>query len=176
MNRGPAAGAGNRAALITAAREIFAQQGVDAPLSAIAKRAGVGQGSLYRHFPTRGSIAVAAFEANLDALEELVAAGGTLALVLATVEEQATSGAALIDLVVHHAGDPHAVDLERRMRGVVSATLEEGRRAGTVPSTFEVDDVMLCIRLISGALTETRPEERVPLVDRAWQLLGVRLG
>lgn len=175
MNRGPAAAADNRAALIAAAREVFAEQGVTAPLNAIAKRAGVGQGSLYRHFPTRGSIAVAAFESNLEELEQLVDAGGTLAAVLAMVEDQATSGAALIDLVVHHVCDPHAVDFERRMRAVVAATLEEGRQAGTVPMGFDENDVMLCIRLISGALTETRPEERRPIVDRAWQLLGVRL-
>lgn len=175
MNRGPAAAAGNRAALIAAAREVFAEQGASAPLNAIAKRAGVGQGSLYRHFPTRGAIAVAAFEANLTELEELVSAGGTLADVLAMVEDQATSGAALIDIVVHHVGDPHAADLERRMRAVVEATIDEGREHGTVPRAFDQNDVMLCIRLISGALTETRPEERRPIVDRAWQLLGVRL-
>ena len=75
-NRGPAAAVENRAALIQAAREIFAEQGVDAPLSAIAKRAKVGQGSLYRHFPTRGAIAVAAFDANVNEIEALVASGG----------------------------------------------------------------------------------------------------
>ena len=68
MNRGPAAAAENRAALIMAAREIFAEQGVDAPLSAIAKRAGVGQGSLYRHFPTREALAAAVYEGEMTAL------------------------------------------------------------------------------------------------------------
>lgn len=56
-NRGPAAAAENRAAIIKAAGEVFAEQGLGAPLNSIAKRAGVGQGSLYRHFPTRASLA-----------------------------------------------------------------------------------------------------------------------
>jgi AcrR family transcriptional regulator len=65
VNRGPSAAAENRAALIAAARAVFATAGYDAPLSAVARRAGVGQGSLYRHFPNRMSLAVAVFEDNM---------------------------------------------------------------------------------------------------------------
>jgi AcrR family transcriptional regulator len=175
MNRGPAAGAENRAALIAAAREIFAEQGVDAPLSAIAKRAGVGQGSLYRHFPTRGAIAGAAFDANVAEIEQLVAEGGSLAQVLKLVEEQATSSTALIDVVLHNSGESHAAQLQQRMAAVIAATLPDGIAAGTVPAHFSADDVMLCIRLVSSVLTASTPEERTPIVRRGWQLLGVRL-
>ena len=52
-NRGRAAAKANRRALVAAALEVFAEGGIDAPLSAVAKRARVGQGSLYRHFPDR---------------------------------------------------------------------------------------------------------------------------
>ena len=175
MNRGPAAAADNRAALIAAAREIFAEQGADAPLSAMAKRAGVGQGTLYRHFPTRGSIAGAAFDANVADIERLVAEGGTLEQVLLLVEQQATSSSALIDVVMHNSGESHAEQLTERMTAVIEATLPAGIAAGTVPSHFSVDDVMLCIRLLSSVLTGSAPEERLPIVHRGWQLLGVRL-
>ena len=174
MNRGPAAAAENRAALIAAAREIFAEQGVDAPLSAIAKRAGVGQGSLYRHFPTRGAIAGAAFDANVAEIEQLVANGGTLAQVLLLVEEQATSASAIIDVVLHNSQESHAVHLQQRMESLIAATLPDGIAAGTVPAHFSADDVMLCIRLVGSVLTASTPEERTPIVRRAWQLLGVR--
>ena len=176
MNRGPAAAAENRAALIQAAREIFAEQGVDAPLSAIAKRAGVGQGSLYRHFPTRGAIAGAAFDANVAEIEAAVAAGATLAQVLRMVEEQALGSPALIDVTLHNSGEARAANLQERMTALVEATLPAGREAGTVPAHFSADDVMLCVRLVTTALTESSPDERAPLVQRAWQLLGVRLG
>src|SRR5262245_63831246 len=43
----------NRTALIDAARAVFAQEGIDAPLEGIARRAGLAIGTLYRHFPTR---------------------------------------------------------------------------------------------------------------------------
>lgn len=175
MNRGPAAGAENRAALIAAAREIFAEQGVDAPLSAIAKRAGVGQGSLYRHFPTRGAIAGAAFDANVADLERAVAEGSSLAALLRMIEEQATASTALIGVTMHHAGEAHAEDLGRRVAALIAATIDEGKAAGTVPAHYSVDDVLLCIRLVASGLTETRPYERDAIVQRAWQLLGVRL-
>ena len=175
MNRGPAAAAENRAALIVAAREIFAEQGVDAPLSAIAKRAGVGQGSLYRHFPTRGAIAGAAFDANVADIERIVAEGATLAQVLRMVEEQATSSPALIDVTLHHSGEARAANLQERMMALIEATLPAGRVAGTVPEHFTANDVMLCVRLVASALTESSLDERGPLVHRAWQLLGVRL-
>ena len=44
-----------------------------------------------------------------------------------------------------------------------------------VPDFFTADDVMLCIRLVASALTETSRDERDALVRRSWQLLGVRL-
>ena len=175
MNRGPAAASENRAALIAAAREIFAEHGVDAPLSAIAKRAGVGQGSLYRHFPTRGAIAGAAFDANVADIEQLVADGGSLAQVLLLVEEQATSSSALIDVVLHNSGEAHAAHLQERMHALITATLADGIAAGTVPAHFTAEDVMLCIRLVSSVLTASTPDERTPIVHRGWQLLGVRL-
>ncbi|MEV6924814.1 helix-turn-helix domain-containing protein [Dactylosporangium sp. NPDC051485] len=43
----------NRAALLDAARTVFAEEGLDAPLEGIARRAGLAIGTLYRHFPTR---------------------------------------------------------------------------------------------------------------------------
>lgn len=175
MNRGPAAASENRAALIAAAREIFAEQGVDAPLTAIAKRAGVGQGSLYRHFPTRGAIAGAAFDANVADIERLVDEGGSLADVLLLVEQQATSASALIDVVLHNSGEAHAAHLHERMRVIVEKTLPGGIEAGTVPAHFSADDVLLCIRLVSSVLAGSTPDERTPIVRRGWQLLGVHL-
>ena len=50
----------NRVALLTAAREVFAEQGLEAPLEEIALRAGVGIATLYRRFPTRGQLVAAA--------------------------------------------------------------------------------------------------------------------
>src|ERR1700709_728493 len=57
--------------LVTTAREVFAEQGSAATLEEISRRAGVGIGTLYRHFPTRENLVEAAY---LDGVEEICAA------------------------------------------------------------------------------------------------------
>lgn len=63
--------------LINTAREVFAEKGAEAPLDEIAKRAGVGAGTLYRHFPNREALIEAVYLDEMSALsrraEELLA-------------------------------------------------------------------------------------------------------
>jgi AcrR family transcriptional regulator len=55
----------NHEALVVRAREVFAERGVDASLEEIARRAGVGIGTLYRHFATRDALVDAVFERRI---------------------------------------------------------------------------------------------------------------
>ena len=54
-------------ALLKAAMEVFQQSGVDAPVREIAERAGVGLGTVYRHFPQRSDLIKAVFQSRVDA-------------------------------------------------------------------------------------------------------------
>ncbi|MBS9376577.1 TetR/AcrR family transcriptional regulator [Rhodococcus sp. B50] len=58
----------NRAALLEAAQRHFLQHGVGASLEAVAKEAGVGVGTLYRHFPTRGALLAAVLQTRSEEL------------------------------------------------------------------------------------------------------------
>jgi AcrR family transcriptional regulator len=58
----------NQQALLDAAAVVFVRAGVDAPVRDIAAEAGVGMGTIYRHFPTRADLVVAVFRHQLDAL------------------------------------------------------------------------------------------------------------
>ncbi|MGO4256332.1 TetR/AcrR family transcriptional regulator [Marmoricola sp. RAF53] len=60
----------NRAKLVATAREVFTAQGGDASLEQIAKAAGVGIGTLYRHFPTRLELLEAVYRDEVDVLRE----------------------------------------------------------------------------------------------------------
>lgn len=60
----------NRDALLEAASAAFAQNGVDTSLEDVAKRAGVGIGTLYRHFPTRDALIEAAYRRGVEHLCE----------------------------------------------------------------------------------------------------------
>jgi AcrR family transcriptional regulator len=174
-NRGPAAAAENRAALIRAAAEVFAEQGITAPLSAIAKRAGVGQGSLYRHFRSRGELAFAAFESNLDDLEAIAVRGGSLADVLTVVAEQLAEISVLIELTASLGDDPHLRAFEQRMRGIIDSVLGEGRASGTVPVEFTTGDVILSIGMLSAAARAGGREYRREAIARALEMLRIRL-
>jgi AcrR family transcriptional regulator len=58
--------------IVSTAREVFFQQGVDVPLDDIVKRAGVGAGTLYRHFPTRDVLIEAVYRQEIEELADRV--------------------------------------------------------------------------------------------------------
>src|ERR1700710_3260972 len=62
----------NRDRLVEVAGEVFREQGYDASLDEVAKRAGVGPGPLYRHFPTRDALLDAIMQSWVDRVEEAV--------------------------------------------------------------------------------------------------------
>jgi AcrR family transcriptional regulator len=63
----------NLHSLLQAAMEVFAQSGVDAPVREIAERAGVGVGTVYRHFPQRADLIVAVLKSQIDACADAAA-------------------------------------------------------------------------------------------------------
>nr|BFD87310.1 TetR/AcrR family transcriptional regulator [Streptomyces sp. Xyl84] len=56
----------NRGRILAAARAVFAEQGIDAPMATVARRAGVGVATLYRRFPTRDALVRAAFAQQME--------------------------------------------------------------------------------------------------------------
>jgi AcrR family transcriptional regulator len=65
----------NEQTLLSAAAAVFVTSGVDAPIREIAAKAGVGMGTIYRHFPTRADLVVAVYRHQVEACAE---AGPTL--------------------------------------------------------------------------------------------------
>jgi AcrR family transcriptional regulator len=170
-NRGPSAGPGNRRALIAAAREVFAAEGLAAPLSAVAKRAGVGQGSLYRHFPDRIALAVAVFDENLTELEAAAdRPETTLDDLLARVIDQALVSTALVDTLWADPLDERVLPLGDRIRRVAEVVVERERAAGRIGPDVATDDVLLAISMLSGLLSRTDAAERPAVAKRAWSL------
>ena len=170
-NLGPSAGPGNRRALIAAAREIFAEDGLAAPFSAVAKRAGVGQGSLYRHFPDRLALALAVFDENIDELEAaVVGSDAPIDALIDRVIAQALVSTGLIDLITAHPHDPRVERLGRRVQELTRRALEQERTAGRIAEHVEADDVLLAISMLAGVLSRTDAAERPATARRAWAL------
>jgi AcrR family transcriptional regulator len=153
--------AGNRARIIAAARAAIASGG-EVRLNAIARQAGVGQGTFYRHFPTRDDLLA---EVYLDDVGELVAA----APALLAEHEPLTALARWLDRVADYAQVKRGVfaaveagvsqDLAAHSLGPIgealTALLDAGKADGTVRPDVDARDVILLI----GYLTRLEQSE-----------------
>lgn len=166
-NRGPSAAAENRAALIAAARDVFAHSGFDAPLSLIARTAGVGQGSLYRHFPDRASLALAVFEDNIVELEALAAKPETtLDDILDEVMDQVTTSIAFVEAINPAARDPRLIVMAERVRNILASKLDR-----SIGADVTADELMLALEMVAALLSRTDEQSRPKVASQAWALL-----
>jgi AcrR family transcriptional regulator len=146
--------------LIMAAREVFAEQGADAPLEEVARRAGVGNATMYRHFAARHELLVAVYA---DEITALCARAGTLAGELAPEDALFTWLAGFVE----HVATKRDVGLvltggqggalfdrwHQAMLGTASVLLARAQRAGTVRADLDAADVVLlaCGVALTGA-------------------------
>ncbi|MFC7754755.1 helix-turn-helix domain-containing protein [Tsukamurella soli] len=169
-NRGPRAAAENRAALIAAARIAFSTEGYGAPLNGIARAAGVGQGSLYRHFPDRESLALAVFEENVSGLEVLAARPEvTLDELLTVMSEQL---AALIPtLMVPSPPDPRVEAMTARVAGLLAPKVRAAADAGLIRPDVTITEMILALGMVASVLPTAPRQDRPALAEQAWALL-----
>lgn len=141
----------NRDKLLAAAVDTFSECGADAPLEAVAKRAGVGIGTLYRHFPTRDALIEAAYRAEVthlaEAADELLAEhepDEALALWLDRFVEYAAAKRGMKSAL-------HAMSATRenffagtrvQMLGALTTLLDAAHAAGTIRDDVEPADIM----------------------------------
>lgn len=147
--------AGNRARIIAAARAAIADAG-DVRLNAIAKQAGVGQGTLYRHFPTLQALLAEVYREDVDAL--VAAAPALLA-----EHEPLTALARWLDRLADYAHVKRGVftavesavarELATHSLGPIgealTALLDAGKADGTIRPDIDARDVIL----LTGFLT-----------------------
>jgi AcrR family transcriptional regulator len=159
----------NRARILDVARDALAADG-GASLNSIAQRAGVGPGTLYRHFPNREALVLAVSRAEIDALTERAPQALQRLTPLAAFRELTEQLAALIR-IKHGLGDALTpADHEAVTTGshgpVVAAIgriLRAGERDGTIRPGLDPDDVLV---LMGGVW-------RVPAGERADRLLDL---
>jgi AcrR family transcriptional regulator len=166
----------NVARLISVAREAFSERGADASMDDIARRAGVGSGTLYRHFPTKGALIEAVYR---DGVNTLCARGddylATLppdqalfawlrALVAYVTEKRGLAGSLLgsIDTTSLFA-ETHA-----KIGASGGALLERAKDAGAVRPDVELQDVVKLASAIAHA--GERSPEGADLSDRLLRL------
>ena len=143
----------NHDRLVAAAREIFDERGVDAPLDEIARRAGVGNATLYRHFPTRGELVVEVYADEVDALcghgTALLGAADPAGALFAWLAEFAAHVAARRHLPLavpdDDAGDRDLLfdSWHAAMRATAAALADRARAAGALRAGPTAADLLL---------------------------------
>jgi AcrR family transcriptional regulator len=153
----------NVAALLDAAKTVFASAGVDAPAKEITDRAGVGVGTLYRHFPKRADLIVAVIQRDIDfcaaagpRLSTEHSPGTALRLWLESFTELVGTKRGLVTAL--HSGDPAYDSLPayfmRRLEPALQPLLEAAATAGEIRPGLEAADVLRAITLLCQPLRE----------------------
>ena len=142
----------NRERVLEAAKAVFSQGGPEASLEAVARRAGVGIGTLYRHFPTREALYEAVYRREVEQLVELakhlvetkIAPVEALRLWLrASVEFMATKKgmAAALAMAAHGSSELVAYSLDR-LSGAVGELLQRAAAAGEIRADVDPEDLL----------------------------------
>lgn len=154
----------NRAAIVAAAREVFAEHGLEAPLEEIALRAGVGIATLYRRFPGREQLVAAALidkvsqyaDAAADALEVPDPWEGFVGYVSRICELQAADRGLSDLLSMTLAADGQIEQLRARANGRVIELIERAKAAGKLREDFVGEDLLLLMIASAAVVQVTR--------------------
>ncbi|WP_238008647.1 helix-turn-helix domain-containing protein [Dactylosporangium sp. AC04546] len=150
----------NRAAIVEAASELMMTRPDAIPMPAIARRAGVGQATLYRHFPDRSALADAVVDHQLDRLEQAVT--DDFRHLLGEVLRTQVAMRPLVALVRRF----DQATRERYLRRVVAALAGPLRRAqagGRVRADLVPGDLMLLFTMLAD-VTEQHAERSIALL------------
>ncbi len=173
----------NRERLLDAAVRAFSHDGADATLDAIAKDAGVGIGTLYRHFPTREALIEAAYRNELarlcDSVDELLAAQppdeALRAWMDRFVDYMATKRGMsdALRVVIASGVNPYAQSRDL-LTAAITALLAAGAAAGTLRSDTQPGDVLVGLGGVAMAASER--DEAGRLLDLLVDGLRYRAG
>lgn len=140
----------NRERLLVAAREVFSAGGPDASLEAVARRAEVGIGTLYRHFPTREAMFQAVYRREVDQLVELAATLAAESIPLealrrwlhASVGMVATKKGMVATLAPTGSASELFGDSATRLAAAVGGLMANAVAAGVIRDDIKPPDVM----------------------------------
>ena len=156
----------NRDVIVAVARDVFAEHGLEAPLEAIAARAGVGIATLYRRFPTREKLVAAALVEKVAEYAE--AARRALAVpdpwdgfagVVERICELQAGDRGLSDLLsMALSADERVEELRRTANDLLIAVIDRAKAAGTLREDFVGEDLVLLLIATAAVTHVTRAD------------------
>lgn len=144
----------NREKVLAAARATFADEGLEADVPSIAARAGVGVGTLYRHFPTKTALLTALTEEHFQGLAEIAERAGAgpgnawdaiERLVWASAEYSAGDHG-MCEVLARAPQETKDVPALRRLQALTAGMVERAKAEGTIRSDAGPSDIpmMMC--------------------------------
>ncbi|MFI7664233.1 TetR/AcrR family transcriptional regulator [Nocardia sp. NPDC049526] len=138
----------NRDALVNAAREVFEERGLDAPLKEIAARAGVAIGTLYNRFPTRDDLIAAAVEDRIEAggriareAIEIQDPWDAFVYLVEKVCELQAADRLLSDLALRGAPSPAIARAQEDGHGLMRQIITRAQESGALRPDWVLEDI-----------------------------------
>lgn len=159
----------NREALLSAARALFASSGIDAPLDVIAKNAGLGNATLYRHFPTRQTLVVEVLRLNLQrssaaltqALQQQAGWDGLVDYLSWLFAEQLDNAAYMSALRAVPAGQDPGIDaLRSKTVDDLEQLIARAKSEGSMRADRWIEDIFLALTLNETLATTSHRDLR----------------
>ncbi|MFE9726304.1 TetR/AcrR family transcriptional regulator [Streptomyces sp. NPDC005794] len=152
----------NRARILDAARALFSADGLDVPVREIARRAGVGPATLYRHFPTKQMLVAEAFADQLRACRTVVDEGGAdpdpwrgLCTVIERICELHARDRGFTEAFLSTVpGAPDVAGREYTVKAL-AVLAQRAKDAGKLRSDFVLDDLVLLFMANKGIHTRS---------------------
>jgi AcrR family transcriptional regulator len=151
----------NRTALLAAAREVFGEQGLDASLDEIARRARVGNATLYRRFPSRRELVAEVFAGQMNeyveladrALREPDPWAAFVGYLTRVCEMQATDrGLSELLVTTTFDGDPRLTELRSTAQRGATEVIRRAQASGVLRKDFTRQDISLVLMANSGVV------------------------
>jgi AcrR family transcriptional regulator len=168
----------NRERIVAAAREMFTEFGPDVPLDEIARRAGVGNATVYRNFPDRDAlvreVVCSVMDRTNEAAEAALAESGDAfealeRFVHTAADERVTALCPMISSTFdqHH---PDLVDARERCEELIGEIMNRAKAAGQLRTDVDVGDIMVAVAQLSRPLAGTACFDVDRFVHRHLQL------
>ncbi len=147
----------NRALLLAAADEVFAARGVDITLDEVARQAGVGVATAYRHFDNKQALLQALFENRIDQVTERMLRAEALPDPRQALEtflyqacEMQSNDRGMREVVHAGYGLPGAAAFRERLEPIANRIVARARDAGLLRAEFEAADIPIMLVTIGG--------------------------
>jgi AcrR family transcriptional regulator len=147
----------NRTRILTAAAEVFAAEGLSAPLDLIRERAGVGRATLYRNFADRRALIIALIDGVLIELaaiaQEVHDSDDAVFTLFAHMIDRLAGNVAVVEYWrTADPGDPAVLESRAALHALLAGPFDRAHKAGLIAADLEPEDLFIAFRMIAATL------------------------